>query len=140
MNLYSGGNRHIGNHAFRNVVTLSARQFAQQSQSEETAGNNQEGKQAHLAQAGSGKIKVFSQPPHGPAGKLCGDDRPDGYVKPAFFRAFTTGGTPRARREINHRCQHNRRRQRVIEFDEQIVDDPAAGEKVDGQRAGEADT
>src|SRR5690242_385330 len=91
VNLYSGGNRHIRNHAFGNVVTLSARQFAEQSQRKETAGDNQEREQPHLAQAGGGKIKIFSQAPHGPSGKLRGDNRPDGNVKPAFFRAFTTG-------------------------------------------------
>ena len=48
-----GRHWHIRNHAFGDVVTLSARQFAKQSQSKKTAGDNQEREQSHLTQTGS---------------------------------------------------------------------------------------
>src|SRR5579864_7959124 len=86
-----------------------------------------------MSQADSGKIKEFSQSPHGPAGKLRRNDHPDSHVKPAFFRSFIARGSSGARREIEDCGKNNERGQRIVQLHEEIVDDPATGEKVDGQ-------
>jgi len=128
-----GRNRHIRDHAFRNMVALAARQLPQQPKREERSGNYQERNKTDVSQAGGRKIKILPQPPHGPAGKLRGDNSPYGNVKPALFRAFIAGGTGRARSEAQDRGKNNDRCQRIIKLVEEIVDDPAAKEKVDDQ-------
>src|SRR6476646_9562600 len=86
-----------------------------------------------MTQAHGRKVKIFSQPPHGPAGKLRGDHSPHGNIKPALFCAFIAGGTGRARRKVQDRGKNNNRSQRVIKLVKELIDDPAAKEKVDGQ-------
>ena len=79
------------------------------------------------------KIEEFSHPPHGPAGELRRNHGPHGHIKPTFFFTFIAGGTAGARSEIKRGGYHDDRSQNVVKLDIEIVDEPAAGKKIDHQ-------
>src|ERR1700756_2233664 len=82
--LGSGGDFDVGDCACRDVIALSSRQPAQIAEHKESSRNNDEGGESEIAEHSRREIKKAAKPPHGPPGKLRGNHRPHGNVKPAL--------------------------------------------------------
>lgn len=127
------GDRHIRNYAFRNVIPLGAREFAQQSESKKCTSDEEKSCKTEVVEAFRRESKIFSHPPHGPAGKLGGHDGPNGNIKPALLRTFIAGGAAGARGEVEHCGNEDRHSENIVKLDIKVVDDPSAGEEIDEQ-------
>src|SRR6185437_5302463 len=125
---------------------LGARQLAKVSEQEERSGNHNKANQTKISQRVRRNIKELSQPPHGPTGKLSGNDHPYGNVKPTLLFTLAARGTTGARSDVQHSSQNNGPGQHVIDVAVHAVDGIEPGEEVvhqadqiDGERNQQVD-